>query len=235
MTERFALFYAPSTADPLWEIAAQWLGRDARLDAPVSADVPGIDAERLRHLTVSARRYGFHATLKPPMALAHGMREADLARELAAFCETHRPVGIGRLKLALLDGFLALVPEAQSEDLTAFAADCVIRFDHFRAPLSAEDRARRHAAGLSPRQAELLDIYGYPYVLENFRFHMTLTNRLPTEDRDVVLAAAEAWFGPTLDRSFVLDRVALFREPEPGADFIRGADVTLGTRVAADA
>ena len=235
MTERFAIFYAPAQSDPLWDRAAQWLGRDAASDSVLTGDIPGIDADRLRDLTVSARRYGFHATLKPPMALAAGRSEAELRVALAAFCDSRAPVPIGRLKLALIDGFLALVPEQQTADLSAFAADCVIAFDGFRAPMSPEARARRLNAQLSARQIELLDTYGYPYVLENFRFHMTLTDRLPTDDRAAVMGAAEDWFGPLLERSFVLDRVALFHESTPNAAFRRGEDVALGMLVAADA
>jgi hypothetical protein len=139
---------------------------------------------------------------------------------------------MGRLKLTLLDGFLALVPEPQVEPLARFAAECVVAFEPFRAPLTREERERRVSAGLTPRQLEYLDRYGYPYVLEEFQFHMTLTDRLPRAAAEQVVAAAQGWFGPPLASPVALDRLALFHEPEPGALFQRIGDYPLGTGAA---
>ena len=236
MPERFAIYYAPATADPLWIRAAQWLGRDAASDAaPPDAATHGLEAERRRRLSESARRYGFHATLKAPMALRDGTTESQLARAVDDFVAAHRPVPIGPLHIALIEGFLALVPVEQTDALTGFAMACVAAFEPFRAPLTAADRQKRMTAGLSPRQAELLDAYGYPYVAEEFRFHMTLTDRLPESERTAFAEAAEVWFGPLLDRPHMLDRIALFHEPAPGAPFRRRADHLLGLTVTADA
>ena len=57
-------------------------------------------------------------------------------------------------------------------------------FNAYRAPLSAADRERRIKAKLSPRQIELMDQWGYPYVLDEYRFHMTLTGALLDNMRD---------------------------------------------------
>lgn len=54
--------------------------------------------------------------------------------------------------------------------------------DRFRAPVSGAERARRRNAGLSPPQEALLAQEGYPKVMEEFRFHMTLTAQLPQAD-----------------------------------------------------
>lgn len=236
MTERFAIYYAPSTADPLWNRAAQWLGRDAA--NPVlaeSGEIGGISAARRREMTLSASRYGFHATLKAPMALRPGTTEAQFHSALEHFADSSRPVEIGRLKLASLAGFLALVPEQQSDELADLAMSCVTAFETVRAPADDDAQARRRKHGLTERQSELLEAYGYPYVAEEFRFHMTLTDRLADVDRDAVMAAAEGWFGPALERPFMLDRIALFHEPAPGGLFRRGADYLLGAKVAIDA
>jgi hypothetical protein len=68
-----------------------------------------------------------------------------------------------------------LVPAAPSQEPQKLAAEVVTSLDHLRAPLAAADRARRLKAPLTSRQIRHLDRYGYPYVLEDFRFHMTLT------------------------------------------------------------
>lgn len=235
MTERFAIYFAPPAASPLWLKAAEWLGRDALSGERFAGDAAGLPRKRLEQITGSARRYGFHATMKAPMALARGTTSTELEEALAEFVARRQSVGLGRLELRLLDGFLALVPVRQSEGLTAFAAECVTRFERFRRPLSASERQRREQGRLSPRQLDLLDRYGYPYVMEQFLFHMTLTDRLEAADRDPVMHAAADWFSPLLGQELLLDRLALFCEAEPGAPFMRMADFLLSTEVKVDA
>lgn len=227
MTERFAIYYAPSATSNLWERAATWLGRDAADGDLFGGPVAGIDRDRLLNLTQSANRYGFHATLKAPMALADGATEADLRAALTAFAGQHQPVDLGKPRLASLEGFLALLVEP-NEALQDFAAYVVESFDDFRAPMSVKDRAARAGRGLSERQIELLDAYGYPYVFEEFRFHMTLTDRLVEADAADIAQAATTWFTPVLDEPILLDRLSLFHEPEAGKPFRRIGDYKLG-------
>ena len=210
MPERFAIYFAPVKESALAERAGAWLAR------------PELDA-----LTVSARRYGFHATLKAPMELRAGTSRAGFAAALAAFAGRTAPVSLGRLTARLLDGFLALTPVPQPPGVTEFAAKVVQDFEDFRAPLGADERARRLKAPLSPRQIELVDRYGYPYVLEEFLFHMTLTDRLPPERQEELVGKARGWFADALAEPIRLDRLVLFREPEPGAAFVRLDDYVL--------
>lgn len=231
MPERLAIYYAPPTTSELWQRAARWLGRDAATGNVSNADIPGIDGERLTALTPSATRYGFHATLKSPMGLAESRGAGELEEALQRFVLRNGQVPIGRLELKLLDGFLALTPIEQSAELTAFAGRIVAEFDHFRAPMSADERERRLRSNLTPYQIGLLDHYGYPYVMDEFRFHMTLTDRLPLDTREGVIAAAADWFAPVLDQVYALDRLSLFAEPEPGTPFRRCADFPLPTEV----
>jgi len=228
MSERFAIYYAPSANSPLWDRAVAWLGRDPLGSQPFDGAIAGIERNRLLNLTQSANRYGFHATLKPPMALAPGMSAEDLRAALAEFARQHQPVPLGRLEVGLIGGFLALLPVEQSEAVTDFAAHVVEHFEPFRAPLTLKDRAARLAKGLTPRQEELLDAYGYPYVFDEFRFHMTLTDRLPEGEREEIKAAAQAWFAPDLVEPVLLDRLVLFHEPEAGTLFRRLEDFRLG-------
>lgn len=227
MTERFAIYFAPSATSNLWERAATWLGRDAADGDIFGGPVAGIDRDRLLNLTQSANRYGFHATIKAPMALADGATEAELRAALSAFAPRHQPIELGQLKLASLQGFLALLVD-ENENLQDFAAHVVEDFDTFRAPMSVKDRAARASKGLSERQIELLDAYGYPYVFEEFRFHMTLTDRLSEADAADITPAARTWFAPVLEEPVVLDRLSLFHEHEAGKPFRRVADFKLG-------
>jgi putative phosphonate metabolism protein len=236
MPQRFALYYAPSVTDPLWLRAAQWLGRDPAGGAVAAVEIPGIDVARRIDVSESARRYGFHATLKAPMALAEGVTQAALEEALRRFGPDLPAVEIGKLKVASIDGFVALIPERQTETLTAFVARVVEAFDPFRAPLTAADREKRVRNGrLTPRQIELLDRFGYPYVMEEFLFHMTLTDRLVDADREEIMGAARDWFAPLLNKSYWLDCIALFHEPSPGAPFVRLGDYPLTEKARIDA
>ena len=78
--------------------------------------------------------------------------------------------------MELIGGFVAIVPATPSPGLDELAADCVTGFERFRLPMTAQERSRRLAAGLSQHQTANLERWGYPYVFEEFRFHMTLTD-----------------------------------------------------------
>lgn len=234
MPERYAIYYAPAANDPLWTKAAEWLGRDALSGATFDGSVAGLHRADLLERSVSARRYGFHATIKPPMPLRDGTNMAQLREALAGFAEAAGPVSIGRVQLALLDGFIALIPVVQSQELTDFAGAVVEAFEPWRAPLSPSERARRlDGRDFSTRQLELIDSYGYPYVFEQFQLHMTLTDRLPEAERQRYIRAAAEHFGTLAEAEMVLDRLVLFHEPEPGAPFVRLDDYAL-TGVSAD-
>lgn len=236
MSERFALYYAPAVSDPLWQLAARWLDRDPAGPRPMAATTGEIPADERRRFTGSARRYGFHATIKAPMQLPPGLKRADLEHELARFAARTAPATIGPIVVSEVEGFIALVAERQSPALAALAFDVVDHFDRFRAPLTAAERQKRiHEGRLNPERTRLLERYGYPYVGAEFRFHMTLSDRLGEGDRARVLEAAESWFEPALRQGYDLDRLALFHEPEPGAPFLRVADYPLAAKVTADA
>jgi putative phosphonate metabolism protein len=227
MPERYAIYFAPPASSELWRRSAIWLGRDALTDGTLAADIAGLDPERRHHLTRSARRYGFHATLKAPMTLDGKLTDRDLDRALTAWARVHAPVMIGRLTTIALGGFLALVPTEQTQALTDFAGRVVADFDGFRAPLTEAERTRRQGA-LTPRQQELLETYGYPYVFEEFRFHMTLTDRIEdAAERARFAAAIGDFFGFMAEEQVTLDRLVLFREAAPGAPFRRLRDYLL--------
>ena len=206
----------------------EWHGRDPLSGQVFDTPIDEVGRDALFERSVSARRYGFHATIKAPMALAEGRTRAELEAALAGFAAAHRPVAIGALKLVLLEGFLALVPALQSAELTAFAAEVVEGLEAFRAPTSPAERERRlKGSHYSPRQIELIDTLGYPYVLEQFQLHMTLTDRLPESEREAYSRAAAAHFGALATRETMLDRLVLFHEPDAGAPFVRLGDFEL--------
>ncbi|MFL0411788.1 DUF1045 domain-containing protein [Microbacterium paludicola] len=174
---------------------------------------------KFRDLTVDARRYGFHATLKAPFRLAEGRTEAELRQVADAFAAARRPVMIAAPRPATLGHFRALLPDGDQAGLDALAADAVREFDGFRAAPNEAEIRRRRPERLTPRQRELFEQWGYPFVFDEFRFHLTLTDPVPTERSDEVDAALEEHFAEVAGVDVPLQSIALFVEPEPGAPF----------------
>src|SRR5262249_27221085 len=140
----------------------------------------GWGGTRLRAATEAPRHYGFHGTLKAPFRLADGCDAGMLRRALATFAAGRTSFAIDALQLQDIGNFLALTPRGPAPRLNDLAAACVVEFDSYRAPPEPAEIARRQAAGLTPRQQALLARWGYPYVLDEFRFHLSLTG--PVED-----------------------------------------------------
>ena len=184
-------------------------------------EVPGIGREQFSLLTAAPRRYGFHATLKPPFRLAEGKTPRTLITELQAWCASQPPFAMPPLEVGILEDFVTLLPARPVRRLDSIAAECVTRFDHLRAPLTPDEVARRNPQRLGARASGLLELWGYPYVMDLFRFHISLTGELPGDEatRTALLSAARMQFGPQAGPAQVFDSVCVFEEPAPGADF----------------
>lgn len=167
-------------------------------------------------LTVSARRYGFHATLKAPFRLAAGHTEAELQDALSRFAAARTELVIPALSPRPLGAFRAMLPTGDLRGINALAEETVREFDHFRAPLSREDIARRRPAELSLRQRELFWQWGYPYVYDEFRFHLTLTDALPPHRAHEVDAALADHFADVTGQDVALRSVVIAVEPDSG-------------------
>ncbi|MCE5974996.1 DUF1045 domain-containing protein [Sinirhodobacter sp. WL0062] len=214
--KRYAIYFAPPEG-ALARTAAAWLGWDAEAGCPVpQPEFPDLPRP-LAELTAEPRRYGFHATLKAPFRLAEGCSPEALAAAVEMLAADLAAVALDGLALGQMAGrFLALRPEGDDGPLKALAARIVTVLDPFRAPLSAQDLVRRNADKLGPRHRALLEQFGYPYVLEEFRFHMTLSSGLPPDLLGQLEAVARRTFDPLLPRPFRIDQICLFGEGEDG-------------------
>lgn len=218
---RYAIYFAADADDALMRLGNAWLGRDpfAATD-PGLPGLTGLNATRFRELTADPRRYGFHGTLKAPFHLKPGMDEADLIIACRAFASELAPFRIEGLNVNRLGKFLALTPDRPQPDLSAFAALCVRQFEPYRAPLSEADLERRRKSGLTPKQDAYLTDWGYPYIFDELRFHMTLSNKLDNEDEAAELeAAAKSHFAAVTGKERICSSFALYQEPERGAPF----------------
>lgn len=217
---RYAIYFTPPAGDRLTRLAADWLGRNAFNGATIGQGPKGsLTAGEVARHTAFPRRYGFHATLKAPFALAANRTEADLMRALMLFCGELRPFSIPRLRIERLGSFFALTPDGPVAELDQLAAEVVREFDAFRAPLTEAEVARRNPERLSPRELANLRRWGYPYVFEDFRFHMTLTGPVDEAEAPRVRETLAAIFEPALQEPVEVGAVALFVEQEAGGPF----------------
>ena len=219
-TARFAIYFTPTPDSPLARFGARVLGYDCfeRVDVP-HRPIDGVDPALLALATVEARRYGFHATLVAPFRLAPGIDSDALATAFSTFAASRAPVMAGPLRVVAMDRFIVLRPAEPHAEIEALADACVAAFDRFRAPLTDTDRARRLASGLTARQTELLERWGYPYVLDEFRFHMTLAGPIADGERPAFAASlAKAFEGLSGDH-LELGAVSLMRQDEPAGAF----------------
>lgn len=208
---RFAIYYVPPRHDPLYQFGAAWLGYDGYSGEPLP---PVADVADWRAITEEPRVYGFHATLKPPFALAPGVSLDTLLDQCHRFAAAPRAIPVITPKIDAISGFLALVPSSPSAELQQLAADCVRDFDGLRAPLTDADRARRKPEALSALQRDYLERWGYPYVMDQFRFHMTLTGRLPEPQRAALLAQLQRRFAELALDYCAIDRIVLCQQQD---------------------
>jgi putative phosphonate metabolism protein len=230
---RFAIYFVPAAGSALYRFGAAVLGYDCYTGEDVER-LPdrGLTQAEWAALTAEPRRYGFHATLKAPFRLRAGLDPEDLlasVRKLAASIPTAptlEPV------VGLIGGFVAIVPATQSPALDRLAAECVTAFERYRLPMSAQERDRRLAAGLSPHHAANLDRFGYPYVFEEFRFHMTLTGRIGPDRRAAVHSLLQSQFARACGHGTIqLNRLALVRQDHSDTSFRVIGHAALGRTI----
>lgn len=210
---RHGVYWVPGGALGAW--GASWLGWDLGRGAEVvQPEVPGLPRP-LADLTAEPRRYGLHATLKPPFRLAEGTEEAALSGALARLAAGLGPVRL-RLRLARQGRFLALVPEGGEDGPRRVADAAVAALDGFRAPATHAELARRRAGGLSGTQEANLVRWGYPFVMDEFRLHVTLTGPLATWEAEAAERALAPLLAPVVAEPQRLDALAHVAEGEDG-------------------
>ncbi|MBX2854048.1 MAG: DUF1045 domain-containing protein [Rhodobacteraceae bacterium] len=216
---RYAIYAAAPQGSPLGDFTAAWLGWDPEAgQACARAAAPGLPAP-IGEITASPSRYGFHGTLKAPFRLADNVAAADLDAELTAFAgETAAPVG-PPLRLDVEMGFVSLRPSGPTPALDALAGEIVRRFDRFRAPLSEAELIKRRASGLTPAQDANLTQWGYPHVLDQFHYHMTLSSQLPSDVAEAVRAELAPRLEPLLEEAYILRELCLFGDPGAAGHF----------------
>jgi putative phosphonate metabolism protein len=215
---RYAIFFAPRRGNAFWAWGSEFLGRDAFTGEPLAQPLlSGIDPDRLYQVTSETRKYGLHGTLKPPFRLAQDTTRGMLRAAVAEFAATQKPFRLNGLKVSRIARFLALTPITRSKQIDALAEVAMREFDHFRGPATEPELTRRRRAGLSDRQEELLQRWGYPYVMEEYRFHMSLTGPLREGEAEPLEAAINDRFAAMLAQPLDIECLWLFEQNRVGA------------------
>lgn len=210
---RLAVYWTPPPG-PLADALAAWLGWDPARGVPVPhPELPGLPRP-VAEITEAPRHYGAHATLGPPLRLAPGRSAEEVAAAVEGLARRLPPCRADGLRLGRMGGFVALRPEGDASALGALAAEVVRALDPLRARPDEAELAKRRAAGLDAQEEALLLRWGYPYVMEAFRFHVTLSGSLP--DAEAVEAALRPALEPLLPRPFVVDALSLMGEGPDG-------------------
>lgn len=229
MSRRYAIYYPPPAGSPLEAFGRSWIGRDHVTSEPIEPPaVEGLSAARQRNITAFPRVYGFHATLKAPFELAPERTRAELVDALEDFARSRMRLEAPPLELQGLSGFIAFTLSAPAPEMDALAAACVESFEPFRAPPGEGERARRRASGLTPRQERYLGRWGYPYVMEEFRFHMTLTGRLEQPERTFVLDALRPLTRHLSEAPLPVHAIGLYEQPSRDEPFVLTRRFALG-------
>jgi putative phosphonate metabolism protein len=228
---RYAIYFVPRAETKLYRFGATVLGYDCYTGADV-APLAGADAFAWSEIVREPRVYGFHATLKAPFRLAEGLSEAELDQAVLSVASEAAPVIAGQLVVREIGAFIALVPKTQGAPLNRLAETCVQAFDRFRAPMSDAERARRLASNLSAQQVEHLERWGYPYVFEEFRFHMTLTGPLALSERARAFAyLCEQFEQVPAAHRLAVDQIVVARQAAANSPFIVQYAAALGQSI----
>ncbi|MGI9395894.1 MAG: DUF1045 domain-containing protein [Paracoccaceae bacterium] len=215
MFKRYAIYFVPK--GELAKFGRAWLGWDCHKGQYISSEnafsEPLADRE---YFTKKPRKYGLHATLKAPFRMQATQSEPALRSTFHGFCNHQKPAASGNLTLSERGGFISLRPQTQSAALFELGKNCLEAFDPFRAPLDQNELNRRRNACLNPRQNDFLHQWGYPYVLQEFQFHITLSSRLSTLQREKIIPALKNLLAHELDCPFIIAHLALMGEDRNG-------------------
>lgn len=204
---RYGIYFTPGDKR-FADAGADWLGWDLRTAREIEPPYP--------ELVSRPRKYGFHATLKPPFRLADGKSEADLIAATRDLANRLAPVSLGTLTLTKLGSFYAWTCAQPNMSLQNLAASVVRELDTFRAPATPEDIAKRLKTRMPGAQVQHVRDWGYPYVMDFFRFHMTLTGPTTKPKAPEVAELLENHFAGKLPKPLALDALTVVGERSDG-------------------
>ncbi|MDR1921337.1 MAG: DUF1045 domain-containing protein [Candidatus Adiutrix sp.] len=213
MAGRYAVYFVPPEQSEFYRLGATLLGRSV-----FSENSPQLEKREAppcpdrEYLTAEPRFYGFHGTIKAPFELNGSKNE--LMAALAKLAAETRPFKLPPLKVSFVEAkFLALTLSRESRELADLEKKCLVCLRGLSAPLSPADIERR--GRLAPRLAENLKNWGYHLVLDDFKFHMTLTGPVDSgRTAAALIKFMEEYFQPVLARENIFGALTLLYQED---------------------
>jgi len=187
---RYAIYYTPQPGTALAAFGRSWFGRANDGVTLQAFSDAGLSGTSFAKLAAAPGRYtGLHALFRAPFALREGIGPDALKSRLINFATRRKPVETGPLTLSRAGRFLVLRPVESTPALDWLAAQCVGTFEDFAAPTGDTEREEHASPHLSDYQRLLLESFGDPHVLSEYRFSITLTGPLDSAHLERVAQA----------------------------------------------
>lgn len=208
---RYAIYFTPEPGTALAAFGRSWFGRandGATLQAFSDSGFAGTGFAKIP--SVPGRYTGLYAQFKAPFSLRDGVGIDAVKQRLIRFAARRKPAETGPLTLAREGRFLVLRPVEPTPLLEWLATQCVAAFEDFAAPLGAAERTAYASPNLSDYQRLLLESFGDPYVLSEYRFYITLTGPLDKTHLERVSQALWPVLEELCNSGVTVDGLSLF-------------------------
>ncbi len=183
---RYAIYYAPPKESNLEEFGRYWFGWDP-LNAKLINNkqrinyLNGFGIKNLKNIdknVLIAKKYGFHGTLIPPFKLNKNYSTNLLFKKTEDIAKKFKKFKFYKFKLKKINNFYAFVQNKKNNNINKLSNRLVRELFKFRSPLTKKEIDRRNPSKLSKFQLNILYKWGYPYLMSEFKFHMTLASEV---------------------------------------------------------
>ena len=183
--KRVAIYFLPKKNSSLENFGKNLLGRDINKKKKISLtrrqkyfiNRGFTYFDELKDYCEEPAKYGFHATLKAPFRLKRNVKTKNFYDVISHIAAQHSRFKIKGLKIVYSKKFTLITSRKPNKLLINLENDLVKHLDTFRAELNKTDIKKRIPDSLTIKQNKYLKEWGYPFVFDQFKFHMTLMNQ----------------------------------------------------------
>ena len=221
---RYAIYYAPPKESSLEEFGRYWFGWD-----PLNAKLIN-NKHRINYLNrfgiknlinidknvLIPKKYGFHGTLIPPFKLNKNYSTNTLFKKTEEIAKKFKKFKFYKFKLKKINNFYAFVQNKKNNNINKLSNRLVRELFKFRSPLTKKEIDRRNPSKLSKLQLSILYKWGYPYLMSEFNFHMTLASEVTGNKLYSELKKIEKNKEIILNEINNFDKIYIFGENQKG-------------------
>ena len=183
--KRVAIYFLPKKNSSLENFGKNLLGRDINKKKKISLtrrqkyfiNRGFTFFDELKDYCEQPAKYGFHATLKAPFRLKRNVKTKNFYDVISHIAAQHSRFKIKGLKIVYSKKFTFITSRKPNKLLINLENDLVKHLDTFRAELNKTEIKKRIPDSLTFKQNKYLKEWGYPFVFDQFKFHMTLMNQ----------------------------------------------------------